>query len=187
MKSQRVGERAIHAIVASRKYIALGVCLFLVSAAVSFLVPGPFSVFDSMLKDLVEKTLGLGPLQLIWFIFQNNVSSAFLAIVFGIFLGIVPFFNAVTNGAVLGYVLSKATEIEGFGVILRLIPHGIFELPAIFIAIGMGMHLGMFVFAHNRKQTLKERFIDAACAFFVIIVPLLVIAAVIEGLLIVYW
>jgi len=121
-----------------------------------------------------------------WFIFQNNVSSAFIAMVFGVFLGLMPVINALVNGAILGYVLALASAEAGYGVIFNLLPHGIFELPAIFISLGLGARWGMFVFSGkgNRKKEFSKRFYGSMKVFFTIVLPLLIIAAIIEGILI---
>ena len=41
------------------------------------------------------------------------------------------------NGYVIGFILEKSVLIDGLGVLWKLVPHGIFELPAIFISFGL--------------------------------------------------
>ena len=101
-------------------------------------------------------------------------------------LGIFPIFNAVFNGILLGYVYSKAVPIAGYFVIWRVLPHGIFELPAIFIALGLGVHLGASFFGKEKIKTLSKRFRLSFKAFLTVVLPLLVIAAIIESLLVVF-
>lgn len=169
-----------------RLFIFLGVFLFVLSGVTSFVFPSHFTFFNDTLKQLGQEVEGLGPTQLILFIFSNNVSSAFFALIFGTALGIMPMFNALLNGALVGYVLALSTKLEGFGVIWRLVPHGIFELPAIFISIGMGIYLGMFVFENGKKKAFLYRLRESLNVFAIIVIPLLVIAAIIEGLLIAF-
>jgi len=170
----------------TRNYIYFAVVLFFVSAFVGFLFPENFSFFEQFLRELADKVNDLSLLGLMWFILQNNVTSAFTAIIFGIFLGVFPVINALLNGAVLGYVFSKASAVGGFSVILLLLPHGIFELPAVFIALGLGIRLGMFIFAPRGKKgkEFRDRLWGSLKVFFTIVLPLLIIAAIIEGLLI---
>ena len=164
-------------------YIILG--LFLFSSIFGFVFFENFaSVFDELLKELAEKTAGLGPAELTWFIFQNNVISSLFGMLFGMFLGILPMFSSLTNGLLLGYVYAKASAIDGLGVIWMLFPHGIFELPAVFISLGLGLKLGMFIFTHNKKKNFVERLQKSLKVFLTIVLPLLVIAAIIEGILI---
>lgn len=163
-------------------YIIIG--LFLFSAIIGFMFPENFAFFDELLKELAEKTAGLGPGELTWFIFQNNVMSSLLGLIFGIVFGIFPVIEIVINGLLLGYVYFIASSAEGLGVIWMLVPHGIFELPAVFISLGMGLKLGMFVFSKGKKKEFIMRFKKSLKVFLLIVLPLLIIAAVIEGILI---
>jgi len=167
----------------SRKHIFLAAALFFISAIFAFIFPGNFVFFDELLKNIVAKIKGKGFFELIWFIFQNNASSAFFAIILGIFLGVFPIINALTNGAVLGYVFALSSTETGFRSLFYILPHGIFELPAIFIALGVGMRLGFFIFAQpgKRASEFKIRFTKSIKTFFSIVLPLLIIAAIIEG------
>ena len=105
----------------------------------------------------------------------------------GVFFGIYPIIGIIGNGVVLGYVFSLVIAEEGIVSLWKILPHGIFELPAIFIALGLGLKLGGFVFADKGKKfkELKKRFYQSVNAFLMVILPLLVLAAIIEGILIV--
>lgn len=175
---------ALRALRTARWFIVSGFFLFAASALISFSFPETFSFFDPLIRELASKIEGFSLVQLIVFIFQNNSLSALFALFLGIGLGIVPLFNSLINGALLGYVLARASSVEGLSIIWRLVPHGIFELPAIFIAIGLGMRLGFFFVAAAPRQELLKRFRDALYVFLYIILPLLVAAALIESVLI---
>ncbi|MDP4039052.1 MAG: stage II sporulation protein M [Candidatus Pacearchaeota archaeon] len=170
----------------TKKYIYFIFLLFLVSGLIGFIFKENFKVFDSIIAELAGKTEGLGLFELMGFIFWNNLGSSFLAMISGVFLGISAVGSALFNGVLLGYVYSKASEIAGFGIIWRLVPHGVFELPAIFIALGLGVKLGMFIFTKERKKEFIRRLRGSVNVFITIIIPLLLIAAIIEGLLIVF-
>ena len=121
---------------------------------------------------------------MIRFIFFNNVQSAFFGMIFGVLLGLFPVIFAITNGYVLGFVASVSVNAEGILILLRLFPHGIFELPAIFISLGLGLKIMTFIFEKNKLKTLKIYTKNSLRTFLFIIIPLLIIAAVIEGTLI---
>jgi len=142
--------------------------------------------FNDLLRDLSGKIEGKGLLELTWFILQNNVLSAFMAMIFGVVLGIMPIISALTNGTLLGYVYNLASAEAGFGVILYLLPHGIFELPAVLISLGLGVYFGMFIFTEKGKKKTEflRRFWSSLKVFLTVVLPLLVVAAIIEGLLI---
>ena len=142
------------------------------------------SLLNDMIRELLLKTEGKGALGLMWFIFSNNISSAFFAIFLGFFIGLFPIINSLINGLVLGYVLALTWQASGILSFWRLLPHGIFELPAIFISIGLGIKFGTFIFAKQKKEEFIYRFYNSLKVFFMVVLPLLVIAAIIEGLLI---
>ncbi len=171
----------------SRYYIIVSIFIFIFGALIGFLFQNEFSaMINEILKDLLNKTAGLNTPEMVFFILQNNLQSSFLTIIGGIFLGIFPIISGLTNGIVLGYVLSKVTEISGITEWWRLLPHGIFELPAIFVSFGLGIKLGLswFIPQKRRWKEFKRRFYNSINVFLMIIIPLLILAAIIEGILI---
>lgn len=183
-KKQTMFKESISYLKESMIYFWIIVGLFLFSALIGFMFPENFVFFDELLKELAEKTKGLGHGELTWFIFQNNILSSFMGLVLGIFLGVFPLMGTLINGLLLGYVYAKASAVAGWGVIWMLVPHGIFELPAVFISLGLGLKLGMFIFTKNKKKELIERLVKSLKVFLLIVLPLLIIAAIIEGILI---
>jgi len=168
----------------SKNYIYFAILLFVISGLIGFFFFENFTFLDDLLREIMEQIEGMNSFELMVFIFFNNVSSAFYALTFGVFLGIMPVVNALMNGTVLGYVMRNVYEVSGFSNFWRLLPHGIFELTAIFIALGLGIKLGMFIFAEDRFKELRRRFVYSAVIFALVVVPLLLLAGVIEGLLI---
>ena len=118
------------------------------------------------------------------FIFLNNAQSSFMGIVLGVLLGIFPVIATIANGFILGFVASLSVDSEGFFVLWRIFPHGIFELPAIFISFGLGLKTGTFVFQKKKFESFKNYLYNSLKVFLFIIIPLLIIAAIIEGTLI---
>jgi len=170
----------------SLNYVYFAIFIFFVSGILGFIFSEKLTFIDAILSDLISQIQGLGPLGLIVFILLNNAQSALFSLILGLIFGIFPVFNAVANGAVLGYVMSSVYEISGFSQFWRILPHGIFELPAIFISLGLGIKLGMFVFERDRGRAFRERLTKSVIVFLTIVLPLLILAAVIEGLLIFY-
>jgi len=181
----------------SRKYIYFAAILFILGTLGGIVFQGQLGALDDLLKGIIDQVKDLGLTELIWFIFKNNSLSAFFALSLGVFFGLFSMFNATFNGVILGYVFSKAVSKEGIGVVWKVLPHGIFELPAILIAVGLGIRLGLGFFENyslfsflssskkgKSKNDFAKRFYSSLKVFFFIILPLLAIAAVIEGLLI---
>lgn len=170
-----------------KKFIYAVIGLFIAGSLIGFLEADILrSPFNKLISEIVDQTKGLDFLELFWFIFSNNITSSLSALFFGIFFGIFPLFHALLNGALLGYVYSEASALVGYGVIWRLFPHGIFELPAIFISLGLGVYIGSALFGQNKIQNAILRLKQSFRVFLTLVFALLVIAALIESVLIFY-
>jgi len=179
--------RAIKYIKESRNYIYIIIALFIISGIFGYLNASRLTFLDLIIKQLLESTKDLPGFSLIRFIFLNNIQSAFYGFIFGIIFGIFSMFNALVNGLLIGYVMEKAVSSVGILQTLKLLPHGIFELPAIFISLGLGLKLGTFVLSKKPLKELRRSFLEGLNTFFLIVLPLLIIAAIIEGLLITFF
>jgi stage II sporulation protein M len=170
----------------SRNYVYTIIGIFFLATFFGFLFRANLTFLDELLRDLILRTQDLNTPEITLFILQNNLQSALFSLILGIFLGLAPLFNTLTNGVVLGYVLGIASAEAGFLIWWRLLPHGIFELPAIFISLGLGVKLGftLFIKRSQVKKELRRRFYNSMNVFLMIVIPLLIIAAIIEGLLI---
>ncbi len=174
-------------LIESIPYIISIIGIFILSSIIGFIFTDKLSFLDSLLKQIIDKTENLSSLELIIYIFVNNLWSALTGFLGGIALGILPVLNALLNGTILGYVFSRLHKITGFQDFWRILPHGIFELPAIFISLGIGLKLGLFIFSKKPIAELKYRIMNGLRVFFLIVLPLLLVAAIIEGLLIAYY
>lgn len=172
----------------SRKFIYTIVLVFFCFALIGFFLPVPESFADEIIKmieEIVRKTEGMSQFSLIKYIFLNNLQSSFLGLILGIFFGIFPVLFAAFNGYILGFVALLAIEAEGGGVLWKLLPHGIFELPAVFISLGLGIKIGGLVFHSAKSGFFKNYLWEFARTFIFVVIPLLLIAAIIEGSLII--
>ena len=93
-------------------------------------------------------------------IFTNNAYVAAQAILFGVLLGLpvvyVLLSNALNVGVAGGLMVANDRGGLFFGLIL---PHGLLELTAVFVACGLGLRLGWTVVdpgARTRTQALAE-------------------------------
>ena len=166
-------------------YIVIGIFLFFI--LLGFFLPTPQLIYDAIvnyIRDILAETENMSQLDTISFIISNNIQSTFFGILFGIFFGILPVVNAIMNGYILGFVSSISVANGGILTLWRLLPHGIFELPAVFISLGLGLKMGMFVFQKHKLKSLKNYLINSFKVFLFIIIPLLIIAGIIEGALI---
>jgi len=171
----------------SRKFIYLIILVFVGFMLIGFFAPVPDSIkqqiFD-FIKELIAKTQGMSQLDLIQFIFLNNLQSSFMGMILGVVFGIFPIIATIVNGYLWGVIGSLSVDSEGILSLWRILPHGIFELPAIFISLGLGLKIGTFIFEKEKSKSFKEFFWNSLRVFIFIVLPLLIIAAVIEGSLI---
>jgi stage II sporulation protein M len=171
-----------------KNFIYFIIGIFFVFALIGYFIPMPeelkIKILD-MLTDLFKKTENYGFFEMILFIFFNNLKSSFFGIIFGVLFGIFPIISSLLNGFLLGFVANLTIKEKGFFVLWQLFPHGIFELPAVFISLGMGLKFGTVFFEKNKKKNFFSFFINSIKVFILIVIPLLVIAAVIESILII--
>ena len=173
----------------SRNFIYLVILIFFAFFLIGFFLPVPREVAEQILKfieELLKQTENMSQSEITKFIFLNNLQSSFTGMLFGVFLGIFPTIVAMLNGYILGFVALLSVSNEGIFVLWRLVPHGIFELPAVFISLGLGLKFGTFIFQKNKSESFRNYLWSSIKTFLFIVFPLLVIAAIIEGALIAF-
>jgi uncharacterized membrane protein SpoIIM required for sporulation len=117
-------------------------------------------------------------------IMTNNLSVSFSAFAMGITAGIGTIWMMLMNGLLLG-VIGAATWKSGMALQLWsfVAPHGVLELPAIFIAGGAGLEIArglLFPGMLPRKVSLAKAGSRAA-KLLLGTIPLLIVAGLIEG------
>ena len=171
-----------------RPYLFVIITLFLLATAAGY-VSAYFNpdIIDELMGQFEESYGWIAeesPTMIMLIIFANNTLNSFIAMLLGTFFGIWPVIFILINGFFIGVVVFSSVQEYGILVVLfALLPHGIIELPMIFISASMGLRLGVLAFQKIFK--IKEiRFkyeLFSAIRFFVtVIVPLLFIAAIIE-------
>lgn len=169
----------------NKNYFYGVIILFLVSVAFGFIFPLFFKEqIKTLILSLMDSTKNLGTFGLVLFIFKNNVLVALFSVVLGILFGIFPIITCIINGYVLGFIARTSVEQAGALVLLRLLPHGVFELPAVLISLGIGLKIGFLVFLKNPRKEIPINAKMAVKIFLMLLLPLLLIAGIIEGVLI---
>ncbi len=177
-----------HYVAESKNYIFSITAIFLVFIAVGIIFKSPFEEkILELIKEMMKLFLGKNLVETISLIFLNNARACLFSIALGILFGILPLISAIFNGYLVGFVIKTVTAQEGLFVLWRLLPHGIFELPAVLISMGLGLRIGLDLFKDNAGKKLKRNFRQSMNAFFRIILPLLIVAAIIEGTLIFFF
>lgn len=180
----------------SKKQIYFAIAIFILFFFIAAIFPAPEIIstqIKTLINTLAENVAGLSLVELIFFIFKNNLTVAIMGIFLGVIFCIMPFMLAVSNGYVFGFVVRTLFEklgfAEGFISLWRILPHGVFELPAIIISLGIGIRLGILLLGSLNRNSFNNFFKNLKLAFkttLLIILPLLLIAAIIESMLIVF-
>ncbi len=120
-------------------------------------------------------------------IFFNNLWAAGMAILLGFipFL-FIPFWTLTSNALIIG-IVGGIYKLSGFGVfafLIGILPHGLLEIPAFILAVTLGLDLSFklikVIFKKNKGQAIRETVKNTIRLYFLWIVPLLFLAAIIE-------
>lgn len=152
-----------------------------------FFVETSFRVIEEKFPEQLEIMQDLGILGRTWLIFWNNLKVIIFAMLLGVFFGIPSLAIVYLNGLLIGIVggISKEQGVTLVQFCLGIIPHGIFEIPAFLLAAAIGLRIGFMILPvlRPRRTTLIELLEPVLRVISIgvkTIVPLLVIAAVIE-------
>lgn len=147
-------------------------------------IPSLADQFQETLANFVKMFAGMPPIKLAGAIFLNNAFKTLCAIVFGVVLGIVPVIFLLANGVALGVAMSISTQTRGLGLsLLAILPHGIFELPAVFLGTSIGLMIGRRAVQQlsGRAETpVGVEIVRGIKYFCAVLVPLLLVAALVE-------
>ena len=142
--------------------------------------------------EKIQSAIGLPPDETeitFGFIFSHNIRAVLAMFFFGLFtLGILGELAFVINIGIIGAVFAV---LDGAGLpvttlfIAGVLPHGIFEIPAIILVGASILYFGAIMVTPNPEKTIGVVFIHAISDWFKIgvgiVFPLLFIAALIEA------
>lgn len=123
-------------------------------------------------------------------LFGNNLRACLLAVG----LGFIPFlflpaYTTAVNAALIG-AMAAMYRMAGMSVgkmyLFGILPHGIFELPAILLSMAMGIYLCYCLVRRicerrYHRGIVKQALKDILRTFVTLVVPLLVVAAIVES------
>ena len=168
-------------------YFTLLTTLFLVSAISGYIsaMVNPENAENTVAQFFTqfEFVKELDPFKLLALIFLNNSLKSMIAMLTGFFFGIFPVLFIFLNGFFIGVVVFvKSQEIGLTGVMMLLLPHGIFEIPAVLMASSYGLWLGRVFYdkVRGRDVSIGSAYTYALKKFLTRIVPVLLLAAFIE-------
>lgn len=190
----------------TKKEIALSAIIFIVFAFLGawycFAYPNRANTFFGEMRESFIFLTQMNFSETFLFIFFNNTLKVFLGMILGIFFGIIPILFLIINGFVIGFVATYVYSDFGImGLMVALAPHGVFELAALFIGSGYGIYLGFTTYRmikygnltlpvlrkNIKKFKLPDQinniFKEIIDGFVLIVLPLLLLAAIIETVL----
>ncbi|MEX0930268.1 MAG: stage II sporulation protein M [Candidatus Paceibacterota bacterium] len=157
--------------------VLLGVLVFLFA-------PGTAEFFLADLAAFAKSALDGSAWEVLVFIFINNTVKGLGAVLFGVLFALIPVAFLLINGFMLGIVVAYAINAAGvLWTAASILPHGVIELPAVFIATSLGLLLGVHLVKRIRRETsmpITHVLLDACRLFVVALVPLFFLASVIE-------
>ncbi|MRG87481.1 stage II sporulation protein M [Salinibacillus xinjiangensis] len=177
------------------KAIIVAMCLFVIGLIGSFIsvMNDPLHMYAMLPSEMTQGVdpeqigAGEGPIDspmMSASIMTNNIQVAILAFAGGITFGLLTVYLLIYNGMIVGALAGlfwhygKSYEFWAF-----IVPHGMIELTAIFIAGGAGLLMGYKLFIpgpFTRGYQLKKQ-AKRSVQLLLGTIPLFVIAGIIEG------
>lgn len=168
--------------VTAARYCILIVCiLFCFAIFVGWRYPDHFPFLEDQTRALAEQFVGKEGFAFFFKLLTRNLIVLYLTMCLFSAFGIVPVTVALFNGLILGWVIIKATGALDSGIAVLLVPHGIFEVPAMMIGWGIGIWRGLGYRLSTNHASYAERLKKANKVFLTVVFPLLFIASMIEG------
>jgi stage II sporulation protein M len=148
--------------------------------------------FAGILRQVGERLAAeTSPVERTAIIFRNNGEALLRLMLLGLFpfpfFGFVPAAGTFLNGAIIGVVLGLGTQFSPIAaspglLLLATVPHGIIELPALWIGAAWGMKLGLaWLLPAARGQRLRvlgQSALETGQVFVLVSLMLLVAAAI---------
>jgi len=175
-----------------KPYILILTLIFAASFLAGTIAPSSIrQQMNEVFQVVAGNYQGLAGGMLFFNILVQNVMATIFVIISGVVVGIIPTFAIGSNGFGLGVLYRQAAEVSGYSkAALKILPYGVFEIPALLIAASYGLWLGVMVVRRRRgkESTLLRSHIEHAFRrYFALVFPLLIVAATIETALILLW
>lgn len=127
----------------NKKLLLLATLIFLIPMILGYFYPDNFSEYVQPIADSFEQNIADGTVELTTkSLFVNNVTVAFILYALGALGGLLGAIILANNGLFIGYY---GADFNLLAYASLVVPHGIFEIPAIIIATTGGFALLSFV------------------------------------------
>lgn len=168
-------------------WIIISVGLFGIGMAGGLAVPvGAASIFSEELLYLEELAKLLEPFKASTaaFIFFKNVSAVLVSLIFSPLLCLLPILALTLNGFLLSFISVAVIKENSLGLLVAgILPHGIFEIPALIIGEAAALSFGAMIIIAIFSKPTRERLpshLKLSLRYMLLSFALLVPAAIIE-------
>jgi len=150
-------------LVQSKRYLYFSVLLFVIGMIIGYLFLDMNSpIIQNILRNMEQVVEKITANNTVFFmirtIFFNNLLLALLMIFSGILFGLYPIISLTIQGIMLGFIIKllfSQGKTIGY-VLLGILPHGILEIPGVFIASAFGIKLGFSLVNLISKTLMRE-------------------------------
>ncbi|PKL60634.1 MAG: stage II sporulation protein M [Methanomicrobiales archaeon HGW-Methanomicrobiales-4] len=133
------------------RYFGISVLIFIIGSAGGYFTSLADPAFGQSLVTLFQdmitnEIMSNEPPLLAIQLFLNNLEACVLLFIGGATFGIITLFVLSFNGIIIGGILEVVgAKTGGLVMIAAIVPHGIFELPAVLVSASLGLMLGRAV------------------------------------------
>lgn len=172
---------ALSTLYLARYGILLALFVYAGSCLGGWIYADALSFFQQAASGLVDKFAGKAGAVFIFSLFVHNLVATYIVMCLLTLWGLVPIVTAIANGLILGWIVATVTGPSLIDIVAMLVPHGMFEWPAMIIAWGVGLWRGAGYRFSVDPRTYFQRWKQSNQVFFLIVLPLLLVAAIVEG------
>ena len=171
-----------------KRWIIVALSLFGIGFASGLATPasnvGLLSEDIAALAELAEFLATLPQFAVFIIIFLKNTSVLLLSFILSPIFWLVPALSLTVNGWLLAFVAAVVVQEKSLGFVLAgLLPHGIFELPALILGQAAALSFGTVVIIALFKKERRERLLPSLkqnLRYLTLAIALLLPAAIIE-------
>ena len=166
-------------------WLLIAAFLFVFGFVLGLVTPsGPTSEDIAALEELAEFLQPLPQPLVFLFILVKNISAILISVAFSPILCLMPVIALAVNGWILGWVSTAVLQQKSLGYLLAgLLPHGVFEIPALImgeaVALSLGTAVILALFRKEKKELLLPN-LRQNLRYLIVALALLLPAAIIE-------
>lgn len=169
-------------------WLLITACLLGVGLVLGLLTPAGIAALSPQeqaeIEKLVEYLSSLQQSAVFVFIFVKNALVLLMSFTLSPFFCLIPIITLITNGWLIGLVSTTVLQQKSLGFLLAsLLPHGIFELPALIIGEAVSLSFGtavMLALIKREKRKLLSSNLKQNLRYLIVAIVLLLPAAIIE-------